>query len=150
METTICTEPVAHAYASVFDAEREMRRALVEAEPMAYRAHASVPWNKKSPQYEDPISWWRNNEAKYPNIAKVAKKYLGIPASSAPSERVFSRAAIILKRQMARLPHTDWNTACLFSTTSSYLMIESGFDYTCTDVYRWEAHASSLCQSACV
>ena len=39
----------------------------------------------------DVMEWWSDNEEKFPNIAKLARKYLAIPASSAPSERVFSQ-----------------------------------------------------------
>lgn len=39
-----------------------------------------------------PLKYWENNENKYPNIAKIAPKYLTICASSAPVERLFSVA----------------------------------------------------------
>ncbi|XP_056445916.1 E3 SUMO-protein ligase ZBED1-like isoform X2 [Gadus chalcogrammus] len=39
---------------------------------------------------EDPLSWWREHQRLYPRLAKLAKKYLCIPATSSPSERVFS------------------------------------------------------------
>ena len=39
---------------------------------------------------EDPLSWWREHQRLYPRPAKLAKRYLCIPATSSPSERVFS------------------------------------------------------------
>lgn len=45
---------------------------------------------------DDPLAWWRNNEARYPLLATVAKKYLCICATSTPSERVFSTAGNIV------------------------------------------------------
>ena len=41
---------------------------------------------------EDLLVWWEKNESVYPLVSKLAKKYLGVPASTAPSERVFSTA----------------------------------------------------------
>ena len=47
----------------------------------------------------DPLAWWKMHDGQFPPIAKLARKYLAIPASSAPSERVFSRAKLIQQRQ---------------------------------------------------
>ena len=39
---------------------------------------------------EDIFVWWGLNEDRLPNLARMAAQYLGIPASSAAAERVFS------------------------------------------------------------
>ena len=52
---------------------------------------------------DDPLLWWRNHEMYFPTIAKLARKYLCIPASTAPAERVFSTAKNILKKKRWRI-----------------------------------------------
>ena len=52
---------------------------------------------------EDPLNWWKRRESVYPTMAKLAKKYLQIPASSIPSERVFSLAGTIVSKKRASL-----------------------------------------------
>ncbi|CAG8839655.1 17339_t:CDS:2, partial [Cetraspora pellucida] len=39
---------------------------------------------------KDILEWWRENEVNYPNLAKFARDCLPIPATSVPSEEVFS------------------------------------------------------------
>ena len=38
----------------------------------------------------DPLEWWKSESVRYPILAKLARKYLCLCATSVPSERVFS------------------------------------------------------------
>lgn len=49
------------------------------------------------------LDWWKVHELHYPNLAKLARIYLGMPASSATEERVFSRASLVLTDRRTRL-----------------------------------------------
>ena len=41
---------------------------------------------------EDVLLWWKHHAPSYPYLTKMARKYLGIIATSVPSERLFSTA----------------------------------------------------------
>jgi hypothetical protein len=51
----------------------------------------------------DVLKWWDLHELEYPHLAKVARDYAGIPGSSVPSERVFSRAGDLITKKRNRL-----------------------------------------------
>ena len=54
---------------------------------------------------EDPLLWWRKNESRFPHIARLARLFLAVPATSTPSERVFSAAGnIVTKKRSALSP----------------------------------------------
>jgi len=44
----------------------------------------------------DILEFWRDKEQDYPLLAKVARKYYGIPVTSASSERLFSTAGNVI------------------------------------------------------
>ncbi|KAL3972567.1 protein-disulfide reductase (glutathione) [Sarotherodon galilaeus] len=51
----------------------------------------------------DPLDWWRLHQANFPRVASLARKYLCIPATSAPSERAFSTSGNIVTCQRSAL-----------------------------------------------
>lgn len=56
-----------------------------------------------SPSYVDPLVWWKGNEPSYPHLAKLAKRYLAVPATSTKSERTYSAAGIVAGKRRAAL-----------------------------------------------
>jgi hypothetical protein len=52
---------------------------------------------------DNPLMWWKFNETSFPLLAKLAKMLLTIPATSVPSERVFSTAGEVVSAQRASL-----------------------------------------------
>ena len=53
--------------------------------------------------YSCPLVWWKENQSSYPHLWELAKRILAIPATSAPSERVFSVAANVVNKKRVRL-----------------------------------------------
>lgn len=51
----------------------------------------------------NPLEYWSINCIKYPVLAKLASKYLAIPATSAPVERLFSVAGKTFRPERCRL-----------------------------------------------
>eukprot|EP00956_Cyclotella_meneghiniana_P033042 scaffold92846_cov33-Cyclotella_meneghiniana.AAC.1 len=50
-----------------------------------------------------PLEWWKVNHHKYPVLAILAETFLSIPASSAPSERIWSNAGLVIHYKRAKL-----------------------------------------------
>jgi hypothetical protein len=50
-----------------------------------------------------PLIWWKEKAGVYPTLYEMARVYLAIPASSAPSERVFSVGKITLDHKRRSL-----------------------------------------------
>jgi len=73
------------------------------AEITAFQAEKGQPMFNQDNGYNNPLDWWRIKENKYPNVWKLARCVLAIPATSAPSERVFSAAANIVNKKRVRL-----------------------------------------------
>ncbi|KFZ15546.1 hypothetical protein V501_02660 [Pseudogymnoascus sp. VKM F-4519 (FW-2642)] len=62
----------------------------------------------------DILKYWAAKQYQYPIIAAIARDHLAIPATSAPSERVFSNGANILTKKRNRLsPETLRYLLCL-------------------------------------
>jgi len=51
----------------------------------------------------DPLLFWTNNFNRESELVKLALKYLIIPATSVPSERLFSKAGDILNKKRSSL-----------------------------------------------
>ena len=82
--------------------------------------------------------WWQQNENRFPHIAKMARQYLGVPATTASVERVFTgvngltfadllknmkdRVDLLNQIQLAKFMHAAC-VNCLHNPMSIYLTV---------------------------
>ena len=46
----------------------------------------------------DSLAWWKDNSDKYSRLSVLARRYLAVPSTSVPSERIFSAAGLIVTK----------------------------------------------------
>ncbi|XP_038130854.1 E3 SUMO-protein ligase ZBED1-like [Cyprinodon tularosa] len=63
---------------------------VVEAELNSYLMTPTIDGE------EDPLAWWKMHRINFPQLCNMARKYLCVPATSAPSERLFSAGGNIV------------------------------------------------------
>ena len=64
------------------------------------------------PEETCPVSWWKSRSSVYPNLARTARYYLCVPATSVPSERAFSLSGNIISKKRVRLHPDNVNMLC--------------------------------------
>lgn len=79
--------------------EQELDRYLDESVQVVY---TGVDQSGKV-EWANPLGWWNHRCGVYPNVARLAKMYLCIPATSAPSKRIFSIASLIISKLRASI-----------------------------------------------
>lgn len=68
---------------------------------------------------KNPLEWWLNHQYVYPHCALLAKKLLGIPTTSVPSERVFSTAGNIVTKKRSSLSPANVDRLVFLAENSS-------------------------------
>ena len=52
---------------------------------------------------DDPLNWWNFNSTVCPYLSQLARKYLSVPGTSVPAERLFSKAGELISTKRSRL-----------------------------------------------
>ena len=71
----------------------------------------------------NPFSWWAANKSQYSALHQVAMKYISIPATSVPSERLFSDAKNLITPQRTRLDSFLINQLMFLKRNRNYVDI---------------------------
>lgn len=70
---------------------------VVEAELSSYLTASTIDGE------ENPLTWWKEHQVNFPRLSRLACRYLCVPATSTPSERLFSAAGNIVTCQRSCL-----------------------------------------------
>ncbi|XP_066599993.1 uncharacterized protein [Prorops nasuta] len=62
---------------------------------MEFEQYLSQP---RASNNEDILLWWKQHSIQYPIMSQIARDFLSIPATSVPSERLFSKASLIIRK----------------------------------------------------
>lgn len=79
---------------------RDTRPAEVISEYNRYLRELCLPYDASPADVQD---YWRRKAIDYPILSQIAADFLAIPATSAPSERVFSSGSDIMVRKRMRM-----------------------------------------------
>ena len=71
----------------------EMPLKSIEKEISIYKMENCIKLN------DDELDWWRKKSETYPILSEIAKRYLYIPATNSPSERIFSKAGVLMNNK---------------------------------------------------
>ncbi|XP_073721732.1 E3 SUMO-protein ligase ZBED1-like [Misgurnus anguillicaudatus] len=72
-------------------------KSSIEVEVEIYKKDTSIPLTSC------PLKWWKENAHMYQHLFPLAKAYPTVPATSVPSEHVFSTAGDIVNAQRSQL-----------------------------------------------
>jgi hypothetical protein len=72
--------------------------------------------------HSDPHKWWCEQEHNYPTVAGLSRRYLCIPATSAPAERAFLTAGHVVDDARSRL--LPENAAALMFLKSAWSLTD--------------------------
>ena len=81
----------------------------IEGEITKYKSWCALPFfevdehGKRTGIHADPLLWWKEKQFQFPILSCLAGKYLCIPATEAPSERIFSTASLLLSKFRNRM-----------------------------------------------
>ena len=73
----------------------------------------------------NPLVWWKKYDVNFPNLSQVARRYLAIPATTAPVERLFSVTGQVVTVKRNRLcPETVTLLVFLHETLPLFRQIQ--------------------------
>lgn len=106
-------------------------QSLAKNEISRYKQEKELQRFAKSPypvhrMGKEVLLWWKARVDKYSNLSALARRILAIPATSAPSERLFSQASLLLSKKRSHL--TDENASKLMFLNGCWELMENTFD----------------------
>ena len=67
------------------------------------------------------LSWWKNNKNQFPHLFQLVRSNLHIPATSVPSERIFSLAGYIVRDRRSKILSRNVNKAIFLKKNAKHI-----------------------------
>ncbi|XP_072394799.1 E3 SUMO-protein ligase ZBED1-like [Diabrotica undecimpunctata] len=77
-----------------------MQQTTISSATIVLTQYLDLPYLDRK---QDPLHFWKQREHIFPSLCRMAYKYLCIPATSVPSERLFSKAGLLTNQRRNRL-----------------------------------------------
>jgi hypothetical protein len=78
----------------------------------------------QEPERTDVINWWKTHENSFLCLSNFAFDILCIPATSVPSERIFSKAGDLITKKRNKLSENSIRSVMCLSSFNSYFETE--------------------------
>ncbi|MES3019411.1 MAG: hAT family dimerization domain-containing protein [Bacteroidota bacterium] len=100
----------------------------VDNEIATFRRESQIKVEDENGEFNNPLEWWKTREQQYPLMSKLARQYLCCPATSAPSERIFSSAGLTITAKRTRLkPQHASSLVFLHNYCKRFVSLESRY-----------------------
>ena len=73
------------------------------------------------PESADPIQFWHTRSGTFPLLTQLARKYLTVPATSAPVERLFNVAGKVFHHDRCRLTDTQFQRLMFIKCNKNFI-----------------------------
>ena len=85
------------------------------------RNYRAVAMSREAKEECNVVKWWQQHKTRYPCLFKAAQAYLHIPATSVPSERIFSLAGYMVRSRRSRILSRNVNQFIFLKKNREYV-----------------------------
>ena len=97
-DTPVNTEKPPSALAFLLESDNNDVYNLNDAEVQVNRYLAEPPLKCDEPE-NCFLDWWKINGGRFPQVSVLVRRYLYVPLTSVPAERIFSTAGLVINKQ---------------------------------------------------
>ena len=83
--------------------------------------YESIKFNREQKQKLDVLDLWKNHKSQFPCLYQAAKALLHTPATSVPSERIFSEAGYVSRARRSRILSINLNKNLFIKNNIKYV-----------------------------
>ena len=89
------------------------------------RHYKSLTMSAADKDKTNVLQWWKEHKALFPSLFKAAQAYLHIPATSVPSERIFSLAGYIVRARRSKILAANVNKTIFLKKNEKHIPPET-------------------------